>query len=436
MDILNTITDTINNTNIVNNNIIQQTTDTLNTINVMGHTIDMGSTQNTFFWSVIINIGVALVLAWMVYFFTRRILLRIVTRFIKKTKTNWDDILLERHFFKKAAWFAPAIVLYYYFNYLPHWKFTPHIQTILMVYMLILTMILINTILDSINDIYNSFEVSKNRPIKSFIQIVKTFMFSIFAIIIIGKVINESPVAIITGLGAFAAVLLLIFKDTILGFVAGVHIAANNMLRIGDWIAMPSHGADGEVMEISLTIIKVRNWDKTIVTIPTYKMVTESFTNWRGMEESGGRRIKRHINIDVKSIRFLTQDDIDKFSKYPLINKYIKEKIDEINKVNNSDTLPVDQTRLTNIGTFRMYLGEFIKQHPLIHDDMTFMVRQLQPTDRGIPIELYGFSRVQSWVEYENIQSDIFDHIMAIIPEFDLKIFQFPTGEEFKIFNK
>ncbi len=189
-----------------------------------------------------------------------------------------------------------------------------------MVYMLILTMILLNTILDAINDIYNSFAISKNRPIKGFIQIVKTFLFCIIAIIIFGKLINKSPVVIITGLGAFAAVLLLIFKDTILGFVAGVHIAANNMLRIGDWISMPSHGADGEVMEISLTIIKVRNWDKTIVTIPTYKMVTESFVNWRGMEESGGRRIKRHINIDVKSIRFLNQDDINKFSKYPLIS--------------------------------------------------------------------------------------------------------------------
>lgn len=429
---INTI-DTITTLNNTNPTISTDTLEKLNTINILGQTINMGDSHYTFFWSVIINISFALILAWLAYIFTKKILLRIVTRFIRKTKTDWDDILLEKRFFRKAAWFAPAIVLYYYFNYLAHWRFSPLIQTGLMVYMLVLTMILVNAMLDAVNDIYNSFKVSKDRPIKSFIQIVKTFLFFIIAIIIIGKLIGESPLAIITGLGAFAAILMLVFKDTILGFVAGIHISANNMLRIGDWISMPSHGADGEVMEISLTIVKVRNWDKTIVTIPTYKMVNESYTNWRGMEESGGRRIKRHVNIDVKSIRFLNEDDINKFSKDRLIGKYIKEKSKEIKEDNNSGSFPVNQTRLTNIGTFRIYLEEFIKQHPLIHDNMTFMVRQLQPTDRGLPIELYGFSKVQSWVEYENIQSDLFDHIMAIIPEFDLKIFQFPTGEEFKM---
>ncbi len=430
---MNTI-DSVNNTKIITLDTIQQVSDKIESISIMGQPINIVSSSNAFFWNIIINLGVALILAWLVHFFARKILLRIITKFIKKTKTNWDDILLERQFFKKTAWFAPALVLYYYFDYFPKFTFTPHIQNFLMVYMLILTMILLNTILDAINDIYNSFAISKNRPIKGFIQIVKTFLFCIIAIIIFGKLINKSPVVIITGLGAFAAVLLLIFKDTILGFVAGVHIAANNMLRIGDWISMPSHGADGEVMEISLTIIKVRNWDKTIVTIPTYKMVTESFVNWRGMEESGGRRIKRHINIDVKSIRFLNQDDINKFSKYPLISEYIIEKMEEINNTNNS-YLPIDKKRLTNIGTFRIYLSEFIKQHPLIHNNMTFMVRQLQPTDRGVPIEIYGFSKIQSWIEYEDIQSDIFDHVMAVIPEFDLKIFQFSTGEDFKVNN-
>jgi len=433
MSITITAIDTLSKVSTINKTIATDTIDTLNTIDILGKTINMGDIQHTFFWSVIINLAFAFFLAWLAYIFTKKILLRIVTRFIKKTKTNWDDILLEKRFFRKAAWFAPAIVLYYYFNYLAHWKFAPLIQTALMVYMLVLTMILVNTMLDAINDIYNSFKISKDRPIKSFIQIVKTFLFCIIAIIIIGELVGESPLAIITGLGAFAAVLMLVFKDTILGFVAGIHISANNMLRIGDWISMPSHGADGEVMEISLTIVKVRNWDKTIVTIPTYKMVNESYTNWRGMEESGGRRIKRHVNIDVKSIRFLNQEDIDKFSKYKLIGKYIKDKSEKIKEDNNTEGFTVNQTRLTNIGTFRIYLEEFIKQHPLIHDDMTFMVRQLQPTEKGLPMELYGFSKVQSWVEYENIQSDIFDHIMAIIPEFDLKIFQFPTGEEFKL---
>ncbi len=426
-------TDTISRINAVDKTITTDTLNALNTINILGHDISMGDIQHTFFWSVIINLAFAFFLAWLAYIFTKKILLRIVTRFIKKTKTNWDDILLQKRFFRKAAWFAPAIVLYYYFNYLGHWKFSALIQTALMVYMLVLTIILVNTILDAINDIYNSFEISKNKPIKSFIQIVKTFLFCIIAIIIIGQLIDKSPLAIITGLGAFAAVLMLIFKDSILGFVAGVHLAANNMLRIGDWISMPSYGADGEVMEISLTIVKVRNWDKTIVTIPTYKMVNESYTNWRGMEESGGRRIKRHVNIDVKSIKFLNNEDIEKFSQYKLISEYIKNKCEEIKEENNSESLPVNQMRLTNIGTFRIYLDEYLKQHPLIHDDMTFMVRQLQPTDRGLPLEIYGFSKVQSWVEYENIQSDIFDHIMAVIPEFDLRIFQFPTGEEFKM---
>ena len=237
-----------------------------------------------------------------------------------------------------------------------------------------------------------------------------------------------------TGLGAFVAVLILVFKDTILGFVASIQLSSSNMIKIGDWISMPSHGADGTIEDISVYTVKVQNWNKTISTIPTYAMVSESFSNWRGMEESGGRRIKRSINIDMKSVKFCTAEMIEKYRNISLLSSYMEEaleRVDKYNKDHNIDvSINVNGKRLTNIGTFRKYIEAYLHDNDKIHDDMTFLIRQLQPTEKGLPIEIYVFSNDQVWANYEAIQADIFDHILAVIPKFELRVFQNPTGAD------
>jgi len=393
-------------------------------ISIFGLDISVESIkENPFIWYSIHSF-IAITLSLIAFFITKKVILRLVSKFIRKTKTRWDDYLYKRHFFHKAAYFAPAIILHYYVDYVESTALTTFIQDVVTTYMLALMMILVNTLLDTINDIYNSYKIAKQKPIKGFIQILKIIIGIIITIIIISLLIDKSPGALLTGLGAFAAVIMLVFKDSILGFVAGINLSANDMLHIGDWIVMPSSGADGDVIEISLNTVKIQNWDKTIVTVPTYKLMNESFTNWRGMTESGGRRIKRSINIDIKSVKFLSNIEIEKYKNNNLIKEYIEEKCEEIKLANLSEKIPANQKRITNIGTFRKYLEQYISKHPKIHNDMTFMVRQLQPTEKGIPMEIYCFSKVQDWVDYEEIQADIFDHVMAIIPEFDLKVFQ------------
>jgi miniconductance mechanosensitive channel len=232
-----------------------------------------------------------------------------------------------------------------------------------------------------------------------------------------------------------AAVLILVFKDTILGFVASIQLSANKMVNIGDWISMPDYNADGDVIDISLNTVKVQNWDKTIATIPTYALVSDSFNNWKGMEESGGRRIKRSLNIDMKSVGFLDSEQVEKFRKYHLLKDYITTKEKEITDYNKANKLDEDTVtngrKMTNLGTFRVYLENYLHKHPKINQDMTFLVRHLQPSEMGIPMEIYVFSNDQAWANYEAIQADIFDHVLAVLPEFGLKVFQNPTGDDF-----
>ena len=248
-------------------------------------------------------------------------------------------------------------------------------------------------------------------------------------VIVFSIILGKDPEALLVGLSAFAAVLMLIFKDAILGFVAGVQLIANKMVNLGDWIVMPSANADGEVLEINLTTVKVQNWDKTISTIPTYKMVSESFTNWRGMEESNGRRIKRSVNIDVQSIHYLTPGEIEQLAKSELLKDYILTKKAELD-INYADaSTPLDGIRMTNIGTFREYMELWIAQNPNIAQNMTHMVRQLQPGPTGVPLEIYCFSARQKWVEYEKVQSDLFDHLYAVVPLFNLRLFQYPSDK-------
>jgi miniconductance mechanosensitive channel len=261
-------------------------------------------------------------------------------------------------------------------------------------------------------------------------------VYGIAIILILSILLGRSPKYLFTGLGALAAVLILVFKDTILGFVASIQLTANNMVRIGDWISMPKHNADGTVTEITLNTVKVQNWDKTISTIPTYALVSDSFGNWRGMEESGGRRIKRHINLDMQSVKFCTPEMLEEFNKITCLKDYINDRQVEISKYNESNKIDnsviVNGRRMTNLGTFRRYLEFYLRNHPMIHDNMTFLIRHLQPTEKGIPLEIYVFSKDQRWANYESIQADIFDHILAVIPHFHLRVFQNPSGEDFK----
>ena len=278
--------------------------------------------------------------------------------------------------------------------------------------------------------------MSKTRPIKGFIQVGKIILYSIVGIILISWLLGQKPLAIIGGLGAMSAVLMLIFKDSILGLVAGIQLTANNMIRIGDWVTMPKYDIDGVVTEISLTTVKIQNFDKTINTIPAYTLISDSVKNWRGMEESGGRRISRSINLDVNSVKFCNDEMLERFSKYQYVADYVTETENNLaifNKDNNIDNnILVNGRRQTNLGVFRAYLREYLIHNPHIHNDMTILVRQLAPTEKGIPMQIYCFTKTTSWNEYEDIQSDIFDHVLAIIPFFDLRVFQNPTGNDLK----
>ncbi len=379
-----------------------------------------------------------ILLAYLANLLTRKLLLVYIRKWIRKSKNIWDDFLLEQNLLNRLANYAPALIIYYTVpaslaNYPDAVVF---IQAVISIAMIILAILVIDALLNVFHEIYITFPISQDVSIKGYIQVGKIIVFFIGIILILSVILGESPIVFLTGLGALAAVLMLVFKDTILGFVASIQLSANNMVRIGDWIEMPSHNADGTVTEITLNTVKVRNWDQTITTVPTYALVSESFYNWRGMSESGGRRIKRSINIDMKSVRFCTAEMLDKFSKIRILSSYIQQKEKEMRQYNQAneidDTVTVNKRRQTNIGVFRKYIELYLRNHPKIHLQMTFLVRHLQPTATGIPIEIYVFSREQDWAVYEGLQADIFDHILSVIPEFELRVFQNPTGDDFR----
>ena len=381
-------------------------------------------------------------MAFLAYIITEKIIVVFIAKLVKKSKNKWDDILFERKVFRRIAQIAPALVIYYAVVTLldDYPNLVSVSKSVIYIYLIVMSVTIINVFFDTIYQIYVNSTIAKNRPIKGLIQSVKIFIYFSAIILTLSILLGKSPKSLLAGLGALAAVLMLVFKDTILGFVSSIQLSANDMVKVGDWISMPSHHSDGVVTEITLNTVKVQNWDKTISTIPTYALVSESFNNWKGMEESGGRRIKRSINIDMKSVKFCSTQMLNKFQKIQLLTSYISEKqkkFDEFNKNNNvDDSVLVNGRHLTNIGVFRKYVEEYLKQEPNIHNDMTFLVRQLQPTEKGIPIEIYVFSKSQEWAKYEAIQADIFDHVLAIIPEFELNIFQNPTGSDFQKFVK
>ena len=382
---------------------------------------------------VVVIVGIV-ILAFIANLIAKRVIVRIIHGLVKRTKTTWDDIITERGVLTKLSHLAPALVIYFLIRipFPERDAVVEIIQRFTVAYMIGAVMLVFNSILNAANDIYSTYEVSKSRPIKGYVQVVKIAVIIVAVILIITTLLNKSPLGLLSGIGALSAVLMLVFKDSILGLVASIQLSANNMIKLGDWIEMPSYGADGDVIEINLQSIKVQNWDKTISSIPIYAFVSNSFKNWRGMQESGGRRIKRSINIDMRSITFCTKDMIEKFKNIKYLHDYIEAKTAEIEAYNKEIRLQpgdlINGRHLTNVGTFRMYLVEYLKNHPKIHKDMTFLVRQLPPGKNGLPIEIYVFSSDQAWANYETIQADIFDHILAVLPEFDLKIYQEPSG--------
>lgn len=368
-------------------------------------------------------------------FITKKIILLIVHKIVEKSANKWDDIFYKRKVFAKFSHIAPALVFLFF---LPEFHGYQHIvEKSVYVYLSIICLLLINSIFDAIVEIYSHYEISKERPIKGYVELIQIFLFIIGFIFILGIVFkNFSPWKVLSGIGALTAIILLLFKDSLLGLVASIVVSSHDMVRIGDWIEMPKFDADGEVIDITLNTVKVQNWDKTITNIPAYSLVSDSFKNWRGMQLSGGRRIKRAINIDMTSIKFCDERLLDRFSKIQFISEYVNSKEKEVaeynEKYNIDENEVVNGRRLTNIGTFRAYIYEYLKKHPKINKNMTLMVRQLSPNDNGLPLEIYVFSKDILWENYENIQSDIFDHILAVIPEFELRIFQNPTGSDLK----
>lgn len=379
-----------------------------------------------------------IILSLIAYLLAKHFILKGLTAIISRTTTQWDDVLLRKKVFNRLAHLAPAIVIYLFIA-IPlvdyDWIISL-INEVILIYMIVMGILALDAFLNASLAIYETYDISNKIPIKGFIQVFKIVIYFTSGVFIIAILLDKTPIYLFSSLGALTAVLMFIFKDAILGFVAGIQLTANQMVANGDWIEMPKYGADGDIIEIALTTVKVQNWDKTITTIPTYALITESFKNWRGMSESGGRRIKRSISLDMNTIQFCTEEMLDRFSKIQYISSYIeKQKIDlqtynQVEQVDDSSL--VNGRRMTNVGTFRAYVEAYLKNHPKINHEMTFLVRQLAPTEHGLPIEIYVFSKDKAWANYEGIQANIFDHILAVIPEFDLQVFQDPSGRDFR----
>jgi miniconductance mechanosensitive channel len=371
--------------------------------------------------------------AWLSWFLASRIVVRILARMAQASPTQWDDAILQHRVPQRLAWIVPALVLLGGLDYvegIPDFARVV-VRNVALAWRAIAATLVVGGALDALNTIYERYSDSgRERPIKGYLQLLKIVFWIVAIILVVAALINRSPLVLLTGLGAMTAVLLLVFKDTLLSLVASLQIASNDMLRVGDWIEMPSQGADGDVIDISLHTVKVQNWDKTISTIPTHRLISESFRNWRGMSESGGRRIKRAILLDQTSVRFLDHDERQRLRRIALIDEYLDQQRRELEDYNAQLEAggkdPVNNRRATNLGTFRAYVTAYLRSHPGVNQDMTLMVRQLDPTPLGLPMQVYCFAADVGWVPYENLAGDIFDHLLAVLPEFGLRIYQQP----------
>ena len=379
---------------------------------------------------------VALVANWV----AKRVLLRALRALVRRSQTDWDDELVRQRVFERLSQLAPALVVFVsaplIFPGEGEEALRIGLQRLANLWMVLVGASAAGALLDALGNIFSSAPATRDKPVRSYVQVAKIVLWLAAGIIAVATLINKSPWSLLGGLGAMTAVLLLVFKDSILGFVASVQIAAYDLARVGDWIEVPSHGADGDVIEISLHTVKVQNWDKTIVSLPTVALLSSGFKNWRGMSESGGRRIKRALILDMTSARFLDEDDIERLSQVQLLEDYIAERQAEVARWNDErgieSTSPINGRRLTNLGTFRAYVEGFLRANFPVHPEMTFLVRQLAPTAEGLPLELYFFSSEQRWAEYEGIIADIFDHLLASLPEFGLRVFQKPSGADMR----
>jgi miniconductance mechanosensitive channel len=372
-------------------------------------------------------------LAFLAYLLFRSILIPLLKKVAKNTATAFDDILFQRKVLHRFSLIAPIIVLKSFTYLLPSVK--PLLDTLFAILLSLVITFTIGAIFSTISEYLQQLEKFKERPIKAYIQIIIIIVYSVGFVYTIGLAIGSSPMQIITGLGVFTAVIALLFKDPILSFVASIQITSYDLIKVGDWIEVPKYNADGDVIDVSLSVVKIQNFDKTITSIPTYKLIEDSFKNWRGMKIAGARRIKRSVFIDQATIKFCDDEMLNKFEKIKLISDYVKNKRIELAEYNKNlgqkEELIINQRRLTNVGTFRAYLQEYLKQRKDLRKDLTFIVRQLEPGPEGLPIELYIFVDTTEWTLYENIQSDIFDHILAVISQFELGIYQRPSGKDF-----
>ena len=361
---------------------------------------------------IVVIMGILLI-AYLLDMICRKVVMPGVRKVTAKTQSTWDDYLLSDEVMTNVCHLIPPIVVYvlipFAFPYEPN--FLSLVLKICTIYITVVVMKLICAFLTSLYTISSEHEKLKNHSLKGFYQMLKLIVVCIGVIIIISELISKDPIAILTGLGAGTAILMLVFQDTIKGLVAGIQLTANDMVRPGDWISMPKYGADGDVMEVSLTTVKVRNWDKTITTVPPYALVNDSFQNWRGMFDIGGRRVKRSIHIDMNTVRFCTEEELAHFKQQPWMEGFEETGKEEV-----------------NLYLFRHYLDYYLRHHPKVNQDMIMLVRQLQPTEHGMPIELYFFSANTAWVKYEALQAEVFDHVLATVHRFGLKVFQSPTG--------
>ena len=371
---------------------------------------------------------------------SQHIVLKSIAKIVQHTKATWDDILFNHKVVGHLSHMVAPIVIYLLipvaFPEHSDLELLDFLRRLGMIYIVVKFLRFVSAFFTAMYHVYSQMPQFRDKPLKGLLQTAHVVLFFIGAVFLISILINKSPMVLLTGLGASAAILMLVFKDTIMGFVSGVQLSANNMLKVGDWITMPKYGADGTVVEVSLNTVKIRNFDNTITTLPPYLLVSDSFQNWNGMMQSGGRRVKRSINIDMQSVHFCSTDMLDKFRKIKLLKDYIEETQEALTSYNEAnevdDTVLVNGRRQTNLGVFRAYLMNYLRSLPNVNQEMTCMVRQLQSTETGLPLELYFFSVEKESLNYETLQADVFDHLLAIVPEFDLRVFQNPSGADIR----
>ncbi|MEQ9724368.1 mechanosensitive ion channel family protein [Pseudomonas sp. WHRI 8822A] len=386
----------------------------------------------------LISLCLLLAGAWLANWIVKRILVRGLYRALRSTAMGQDKALADSHVVRRLANIVPALILASGIKVIPHLPaaVVTVVENVCSAFIILTIALAIGGVLNLVNAFYQRRPNAHLKPIKGYIQVVTIVIYAIATILMIATLIDRSPLILLSGLGAMAAVLMLIFQDTLLSLVASVQISSSDIVRVGDWIEMPQLNADGDVIDIALHTVKVQNWDKTITTIPTKRLISDPFKNYRGMQESGGRRIKRAIYLDQTSVRFLSPDEIARLQRFLLLGQYLSNKQSELLSWNaelaDAAQEPANTRRVTNLGTFRAYVEHYLRQHPGINQNMTQIVRQLQPTADGLPLELYCFTNTVAWVPYEGYQSDIFDHLLAILPEFGLRVFQHPSGADMR----